>query len=76
MITSLVTAHCATAHRAPRVWPLRLLHRLFAANALHRQHQALLRLDDAMLSDIGITRFEAESEANRPVWDAPTHWRG
>ena len=55
---------------------LRLMDRLLAANALHRQHQALLRLDDALLRDIGLTRHEAESEANHRVWDAPTHWRG
>ena len=54
----------------------RFLSRFVAANALHRQHQALLNLDDALLSDIGITRRQAETMAAQPIWDAPTHWKG
>lgn len=69
------TTRPVTIRRTSRPWALRLMDRIVAANALHRQHQALLRLDDAMLRDIGLTRFEAETEANRPVWDAPNHWR-
>lgn len=75
-----MTAQCTTlptnSRNPSRPWALRFLKRLLAANALHRQQQALLRLDDHMLSDIGLTRSEAQTEANRPVWDAPTHWRG
>ena len=41
---------------------------------LYRQRQALARLDDAALADIGLTREEADSEARRPIWDAPRHW--
>ncbi len=41
---------------------------------LFRQRQALARLDDAALEDIGFSRAEAEAEAARPVWDVPTHW--
>ncbi|WP_428604577.1 DUF1127 domain-containing protein [Sedimenticola sp.] len=33
-----------------------------------RQRRALLQLDERMLSDIGISRSEAESEANKPFW--------
>lgn len=43
--------------------------------ALYRQRQALARLDDAALMDIGLTRAEAEKEAKRPFWDAPAHWK-
>jgi len=32
-----------------------------------QQRQALLDLDDRLLSDIGITREEAEREARKPV---------
>ena len=53
----------------------RLLSRLVAANSRHRQHQALLHLDAALLRDIGITRHQAETMAARPVWDAPSHWK-
>ncbi len=42
--------------------------------ALHRQRAALRRLDARALDDIGLTRAEAEAEANRPLWDAPAHW--
>ena len=72
-------SHCsalpANIHTARRPWALRLINRFIAANALHRQQQALGRLDDHMLRDIGVTRLQAEAEANRPVWDAPAHWR-
>lgn len=36
---------------------------------LYRQRRALARLDDHALNDIGLTRAEAEAEANRPIWD-------
>ena len=38
------------------------------------QRQALKSLDAAVLNDIGITRAQADAEAKRPVWDAPTNW--
>ena len=36
---------------------------------LARQRRALLRLDDTMLKDIGLTRTDALREADRPFWD-------
>lgn len=49
----------------------------FVANrtALMRQRRALKALDGRALEDIGISRFEAHHEANRPIWDAPASWR-
>lgn len=41
---------------------------------LWRQRRALTRLDEAALCDIGLTRSEAETEARRPIWDAPESW--
>lgn len=32
------------------------------------QRRALLTLDDRMLKDIGVSRAEAEREANKPFW--------
>lgn len=62
--------------RAPqRGWALRLLDRYFAAQTLHKQHQALLNLDAALLRDVGITRAEAINLAASAVWDAPNHWK-
>jgi uncharacterized protein YjiS (DUF1127 family) len=44
--------------------------------ALARSRRGLRRLDDHLLRDIGLTRQEAEAEASRAAWDAPSHWRG
>ncbi|KPQ08201.1 MAG: putative conserved small protein [Rhodobacteraceae bacterium HLUCCA12] len=46
------------------------------ADALARQRRALAALDDTLLRDIGLTRGQALFEAERPIWDAPRHWRG
>lgn len=48
--------------------------RIALAFALMRQRRALSKLDDAVLSDIGISRNAADSEARRPFWDAPDSW--
>lgn len=42
---------------------------------LWRSRQALSRLDDAALRDIGLAAKEAHREASRPVWDVPANWR-
>ena len=39
-----------------------------------RQRNALLRLDERLLKDIGISRDIAKTEGCRPFWDAPPHW--
>jgi uncharacterized protein YjiS (DUF1127 family) len=36
--------------------------------SVYRQRRALLRLDDAMLKDIGISRVDALQEGNKPFW--------
>lgn len=47
---------------------------LWFMDALYRQRRTLNDLDAHMLDDIGITKAEAEAEANRPVWDVPAFW--
>ncbi|WP_136645024.1 DUF1127 domain-containing protein [Tabrizicola sp. YIM 78059] len=42
---------------------------------LARSRQALSRLDDHLLRDIGLTRDQAEAEARRRAWDVPLHWK-
>lgn len=42
--------------------------RLFAMVERHRQRMALQSLSDHALSDIGISRADAASEADRPFW--------
>lgn len=53
-----------------------LLSRLLHLAALRRNRSRLAQLDDHLLRDIGLTRDEARAEAERPVWDVPSHWRG
>jgi len=65
-------SHCAAPmarHSRPSV-----LARLKSAISLHHQRARLAQLDDAALSDIGLTRAQALQEARRPFWDAPSHW--
>ncbi len=52
-----------------------LFTRLAQALAVHRQRRQLARLEDHLLRDIGLTRAAALAEAERPLWDAPAHWR-
>jgi len=42
---------------------------------LYRQRRALAALDTARLTDIGLSRQDAEVEAGRAFWDAPVHWK-
>ena len=39
-----------------------------------RHRRALGALDRHLLKDIGLTETEARLEADRPVWDVPSHW--
>jgi uncharacterized protein YjiS (DUF1127 family) len=47
--------------------------RLWAA--LSRSRKRLSALDDRELADIGLTPELAKTEASRPFWDVPAHWR-
>ncbi len=42
---------------------------------LSRQRRGLTRLTEHQLRDIGLTREQAEAEAQKPFWDVPLHWR-
>ena len=75
MFASLHTSDYAIGHMPLRGAPRRLLARLSAALAVRRQRAALATLPEAMLADIGLTRDEALSEAQRPLWDVPASWR-
>ncbi len=45
------------------------------ALTVHDQRRKLAVLNDAALADIGLTRAQAEAEANRPLWDIPADGR-
>lgn len=53
--------------------PLRLS-RLLGLLSLRASRTRLATLDDRLLRDIGLTRDQARTEAERPLWDAPDHW--
>lgn len=57
--------------RMPIFSPLRTLARMAA---VAHQRRALAALDGERLADLGITRAQAETEANRPAWDMPHRW--
>jgi len=48
----------------------RILKRL----SLQKQRHELARLSPHALRDIGMTKAQADAEASRPIWDAPTHF--
>ncbi|MEI4486902.1 DUF1127 domain-containing protein [Frigidibacter sp. MR17.14] len=59
--------------RLPRLSAL--LMRLSGLRALRRQRRALALLDPHLLRDVGLGPEQAAREAERPLWDAPAHWR-
>lgn len=48
---------------------------LLGLYALRRQRRALAALDAYRLADLGLSEEQAQAEAARPLWDAPSHWR-
>ena len=54
---------------------VRSLSRLIDVLALRRSRQSLAALDDHMLRDIGLTREQAQAEADRAAWDVAPTWR-
>lgn len=40
-----------------------------------RQRQALKKLNEAQLRDIGVSREQALAESRRAFWDAPSSWQ-
>ncbi|MFN5995678.1 MAG: DUF1127 domain-containing protein [Paracoccaceae bacterium] len=55
---------------------IRLPARALGLAALARSRRRLIHLDDHLLRDIGLDRADALAEAARPLWDAPSHWKG
>jgi len=54
--------------------PTGLLKTIVDKVQLHKERRTLASLDAAALQDIGVTKFDALSEASRSVWDAPDYW--
>lgn len=71
-----MTAHITRRLSALLHFSLAALPRLLlSAEAQRRSRRALLKLDDHLLRDIGLTHLEAVDEANRSFWDPPLHWK-
>jgi uncharacterized protein YjiS (DUF1127 family) len=58
----------STAPTVPRWSTLRFVDMLLQFHERARQRQALMALDDRLLKDIGVSRADAEREANKPFW--------
>ncbi|WP_232829362.1 DUF1127 domain-containing protein [Tropicimonas sp. IMCC34043] len=69
---SVQSIHTAGMHRGFN--PLGIISYVRNLRVLARQRRELAMMDDHMLQDIGVSRFEAESEATRPLWDVPHFW--
>ncbi len=67
-MTDLTATHIAHRSRIRRTG-------VFGYLDLYRQRRALAKMDAAQLVDLGLTRAEAQAEAQRPIWDAPNHWQ-
>lgn len=48
--------------------PAELLERAFEAWGRARQRRALAELPDSLLADIGLSRAQAQEEAEKPFW--------
>lgn len=63
----------ASTRSAPRLGALLATVRRMLT--LRRQRAGLRHLDAHLLADIGVSRQEAEAEAERPFWDVPAGWQ-
>ncbi len=72
-MTMISTSH--GAHRTGHLSRFSVLATIARLHGTWRQRQSLKALDETALRDIGVTRAQADAEANRPVWDAPDNWR-
>ena len=46
-----------------------ITHKFYQWSMLSRQRRQLLRLNDEILKDVGISRYDAQHEARRWFWD-------
>ena len=52
----------------PWRWLVAMVKQISYWYQVHRQRQALYKLDDTLLKDIGISRSDALQEAEKPFW--------
>jgi uncharacterized protein YjiS (DUF1127 family) len=56
-------------HVRPTRYPAAFINWLGEVRAMRRGRRDLARMSDHMLSDIGMSRSQAQTEANRKFWD-------
>lgn len=71
MTTIRTSSTCAPARRRV-LRPIAWIKLVFS---IRQQRLALKALDSDQLRDVGLTRKQANDEANLPAWDVPDHWR-
>jgi len=69
-LSSDAAALCNVSQR-----PLGLVAKMRSAATLIRSRRALAHLDAHQLADIGVSAEQAQKEARRAVWDAPSVWK-
>ena len=75
MFASIHTSTLAIARVQARSTLAGMAARMHHAMTMRAERKHLITLDDARLSDIGLTRAKAIAEAARPLWDVPRGWR-
>jgi uncharacterized protein YjiS (DUF1127 family) len=66
--TEYLTGYSTRSTTSWRDLARQVLHLVSLWRERARQRQALAGLDDSQLRDIGITRYDAEHESNKPFW--------
>lgn len=71
---SLLSTNSALHHLPAAGRSIRNVWRMTHLLGLMRSRRALRGLSDAQLQDVGVTREQAQKEAQRPIWDVPETW--
>ena len=66
--TATASGNYDTAKTQRWFWGTRFWRWCARCSARSRQREALSRLDDRLLEDIGVTRQQANAEATKPFW--------
>jgi uncharacterized protein YjiS (DUF1127 family) len=70
----MTTSHLTLSRMRPAAGATTIIRKAFDAmlkwHDRSRARWDLLRLDDRMLSDVGLTRADVYREANKPLWRA------
>lgn len=74
MFTTAHTSEFTMAHLGGQK-RLGMVGRIMAARRVRKEMQRIAEYDARLLDDVGLTRHDALSAAQTPIWDVPAHWR-